>query len=661
MQWSFSDIIDIHHSINHASNHCIGRIIANLPINLQRVLLLTFLKFLFLKKNRSQYIHQKDGDSNLFEILKTTHRVLDAPNRKSKRNKVRRLIHNGNICGRLDMKLLSHSISFLDQSSRCNASRVNLAFLSASTAPIFKHHLCINKNVCSEMKQRILEPQELEQFESIDWSHSYRCHKRGDLNLNSTRFRQNLTNLFQSNALKTLKISTHCDSKDVLPDIERIGIRNAERLVIEPDRIHSSASNHSCPPMEIPSDDLHRLKYIECGMNNMQSLWMNRPNKANGSIPVPSNPIPDLTPYVIPSNPSSEIREIRFHFHHGFDQVVPYGTTLHPIYWLWNIPKLETCHLRVTIHSDSEFIGMCNAMMKHKIVRKKAKQQKLKTLVVLLDSDRMESISIFSEHARTLYPNLESLTIHKLQQFAARKMTVDIDWMLFDRLKEIKLELPNIQYGIDILQFINKTENEQSGEFRNLEVLHLLKMAVEYDQYEPLKEDKKKTPPIVQLVLWTSVLIKNRPLRLRSFNVDVASLEHVHHRNVVDTYFRPHRVLTNALVQLMDLNDIYDGYLRVNIPLNGRMLRANRRYDKRRKWQNGQYSWNSKCLVYSKEISKNLVKLQVGIKNSLQRNDQSDSMTQKLILDLPGLCLEQRHQKLLLFVSDENNVLLRTA
>ena len=120
IQWSFCDIIDMHNSINHASNHCIGRIIANLPISLQRVVLLTFLKFLFLKNNRNQYINVKDSDidTDHMKILKTTRLILNTPNRKSKRNKIRALIHNKNICGQLDLKLLSHSISFLDQSSR---------------------------------------------------------------------------------------------------------------------------------------------------------------------------------------------------------------------------------------------------------------------------------------------------------------------------------------------------------------------------------------------------------------------------------------------------------------------------------------------------------------------------------------------------------------
>ena len=148
------------------------------------------------------------------------------------------------------------------------------------------------------MQQRILEPQELERFESVQWTQSYRCNKRGDVSPNSTRFRQNMTNLFQSNTLKTLTISTHGDSKDVLPEIERIGIRNAERLVIEPDGIRS-------------------------------------------------------TLYLIPL---SGMKDIRFHFHHELDQIAPNGTTHHPIHWLWNIPKLESCHLRVTINSDSEFI-----------------------------------------------------------------------------------------------------------------------------------------------------------------------------------------------------------------------------------------------------------------------------------------------------------------
>lgn len=147
---------------------------------------------------------------------------------------------------------------------------------------------------------------------------------------------------------------------------------------------------------------------------------------------------------------------------------------------------------------------------------------------------------------------------------------------------------------------------------------------------------------VVDMVNAACLLIRNRPQSLYSVNLDLSIPERVHHKGL-DSYFRPYCTLAKALERLASYPDFYDGYLRLNIPLNGRIYRKDKRLDGGRNWFDGEYVWSKKNVQHSKVIVSALRELQRHLQ-CIGRNDEAFSG--KTILDLPELVLTPADQRM---------------
>ena len=662
-----TEIVTLHRKIRTCSDKCIKKIICGLNEECLRIMFLTYLKFFFLTENRKRYL--QCIDNNHFDIINKAKYFVNTKRRvrnRKKRRKYSQIDDNSkNFCIKLPIQILSHIISFVDQKSRLNISKTNEILFWASNN-ITKHnldgagyHFEINKSVVNKhLINKEINDDLTRNYKSITWNNSY---YRGSKNKKRHYFNKHMINILSSNSLNKFEIGTCAKSKNVMTNLERIALnnRNLKKLIVAPIRERDPQNPQQIDILKLndSAQNIHKLTHIKSSMNGSLCLWMNesqfnndwrnRNNKFN-DIEFDIDKI-NIKQYLIKY---SNIKHISFHFHdEGFSRYFPYGSDPHPIFWLWNIPNLESCSLRVSINSHTTFKQHIDKMLSYKIVCDKAKSQiKFKKLIVLFDSLRFKSISTFIKCIRKIYPNLTSLIIYQLYPIIGNVKSVDFDWkLLFGNLKLIELELHSIKYGSSFVKEIV----ESNIHFQNLEVLNLSKMRPQcINEHENNDDDNDNyiiDDNINDFIVNICKLLQiYGAKKLHSLNIDLSTRDKCLHKSLCKTYFKPYKLLLDKLLKSIKDDDenskyTFDGYLRLNIPIFGKIYNENIRY--KRHWKDGTYLWNQENIAQSFEITNRICRIQHYLHDLNRRN----SSQIKLILDLPGFQFYKRHKKFIRF------------
>ena len=88
-----------------------------------------------------------------------------------------------------------------------------------------------------------------------------------------------------------------------------------------------------------------------------------------------------------------------------------------------------------------------------------------------------------------------------------------------------------------------------------------------------------------------------------------------------------------------------NGYLRLSIPLFGKIYPSNIRHNLKRKWNAGQYIWDDDNEKQSLHLAQKICKIQ----HYLHQLNEKKKSENKLILNLDNLNLYNKHQNFLDF------------
>ena len=160
------------------------------------------------------------------------------------------------------------------------------------------------------------------------------------------------------------------------------------------------------------------------------------------------------------------------------------------------------------------------------------------------------------------------------------------------------------------------------------------------------------TQEMNDLLLVICQFLKKRPTKLHSFCINI--MRWAQHQTLSATYWKPILLLLESLLSsVKEENDIFDGYLSLEIPFCGFLNQRNKRTDADRHWWTGEYSWNEENNQRSLDIAHSIYELQTEISNR-NKIHQTDK---KLILDLNKLVLRKKHDKFLRFWFNDDNEL----
>lgn len=153
----------------------------------------------------------------------------------------------------------------------------------------------------------------------------------------------------------------------------------------------------------------------------------------------------------------------------------------HPLYWLWNIPTLESAELGVELPPNHSFSTQCQIILGKAEMRSAAREQTSFTSLTLKISN-LEGFfdwnSIFI-YIRLMYLNLKEISyiilpLKRLYRDLETKVKVtrSIDWKKsFGGLRQIEL---GIGVSIETANSLLMTMNENDPVFRDLEVISIL-------------------------------------------------------------------------------------------------------------------------------------------------------------------------------------------
>ena len=452
--YSFNDVLSISRFVNTSSSRHVRKLMMSMDDDTLKQMMLNTLSFFLIPKNREKYLNQEHEQSRQHhEILSTVRKCMSKKIMKYQVNTFDSLPVdlNYHICSFLDLKSLSH-ISFI-----CHS------LCKISTEPAARSNTQISANQIS------LKPQ-------LYISTMKQCRFVHSLSLNNLRkgygrrFTHNFMELVSKcQNLKSLEL-------DSISDKLAFRVLNVVSKCIEERECDISSLTITDlgrgSGTDIPWSLLKNLKILTVRARprfsyfNLQRLWV------NGSEGHVHNVISSsITPYFhSPSNVNlkhltlSDLRAI---------PMICSGRA-HPLFWLWNIPNLESADLGVKLSTRFKFSNECQIMLGIQEMRRAALEQtsfKSLTLKFINQKGDFDWNSIFT-NIRLMYPNLQDIAYnpyHWWTKVPKVQSSHSIDWkMSFGGLKQVEL---SIGVAIDAVNSFLTTINENDRVFRDLEVM----------------------------------------------------------------------------------------------------------------------------------------------------------------------------------------------
>ena len=471
--YSFNDMLSLSRFINATPSRNVRKLLMSMDDDTLKQMMLNTLSLFLIPKNREKYLNQNH------ERSRQNHRIVEVASDSMKRRiKNRKLKYGENVFDRLPEILSSHVCSFLDPKSLSNVS-------------FTCHSLCKASTESAGRSNTRMSAQKLARMRQLPTRTMKNCRFVESLSLNNLQrgYEQRFTRIFMElipncRNLKSLEMDSISDKLgvQVLNVVAQcIEARNCDicSLTI------SAAGGQSTA--DIPWSLLKNLKtltvkaearlFISC----LQQLWVKGP--AGFHVPNPNYPTySNIAPYI--HSPSDvNLKHLTLCDLTSIAMVCHYEA--HPLFWLWNIPNLESAELGVKLSARQEwqtFGDQCQTMLEKQEMQRASKAQtSFKSLVLKFNNLKgvFDWNSIFT-NIRLMYPNLKEIAYNILPVKRGPwevivetdvKVSGSIEWKVsFGGLKRIEL---GIGVAIEAANSLLTTINENDQVFRNLEVCNL--------------------------------------------------------------------------------------------------------------------------------------------------------------------------------------------
>ena len=478
MEPDFPKILLLHSRMRHASPLQIQQMIGTFNAKMMKQMMLIYVRFFLGSTSRTRYL----GEGQPHSLIHRS--IFSASMTKSKSFKPTK---SGSIFDRLPTLILSQCISYLEQSERADALRVNLFFMKAASTSIAKHDLFINtefiKKELFKAPKRFIAANNFHTIGSLQatdkfWKYPRKHRKRYKANFAaniSWLLNKNKIRSFGGNALR----GAENHFKAHLNHIERIAVDEDTDLSVFP-----TASTMSMAKTVINRYPKLPFLYQLLG----EDTW-----------PQPEL-IPNMHEY---TRTESKLEHLELHRNYDIDHGV--------IHWLWNIPNLRSCKLSGAMPDSSSFEEQCERLLSSSVVAGCIqKQVDFKTLSLSLEVgdglgydmanpnprltkqrwlDLNSNLKTLLKYVCMLYPRLEALEIG-IEDMGTLK-----DW-----LEDYDLSMDEIgDMNIPLSPF-HKLESIQLDVFRCVDAVHVLS---ELKRFEALKH--------VRLTITTDFAVPPRP------------------------------------------------------------------------------------------------------------------------------------------------------
>ena len=606
----FSDFLTLHHSVQTATANQLKTVVSTLDSNSIRQLLLVYCRYFLNPELRNKYINDNEHISNNHHL-----KIITKLKEKTKLNRS----SNENVFSKLPLLLTSRITSFLDNSSRLRTSSTNNDLFKASNQSISRSHIKINKSFIESKlckKNDIFNINEYKNMSSITVKSS-KCIKRGGKKKRNI-FLSNFGKIFNesSETLKYLNIDRHVEMNQLPKDL------NFKQLISFKTTVYRWNHTNFIPSFWINQS----VENIEISNNNIINKCLIKESQLKHL---------ELSGYSTPSK---------------CDQRT---TGPHPIFWLWNIPNLESCDLSLTLPNSNKFKEECDKLLSSSIiVNKSQNQKKFRSLTlrmtknsgwgqpVITEHQLNEDLNVFLKCLTNLYPNLTSIK-YTLYIFGIGmqccSFSKPLDWNgIFNNILEIKIDILSTKIASNFLLYLKN--------HKTVRVCHL-------NGIRPKRTRSEQSinawnviyfyDPFNDFIDNICEFMENAPNSLHSFGIEFRSGNV--YKNMKDEYFGAYKKYLECLLNLMERkNKIFDGYLKLKLPQN--RCGMNTKYGKR----------NKENIDSSLKISQLISRIQIKINQFNIKNSDNQKRT---ILHLPQLRTYSKHLTFLRFwFNDDPNL-----
>eukprot|EP01084_Bolivina_argentea_P059165 107999_1 len=489
-------IMGIHDKIQHTPASNIKQAITSMNNHCLKALLLVFCKYYYNPANRKRL--KTSNNQNHLNIMQTVSKL--------KHKSVAISSHTANQFNKLPQILISYIISFLHHKSRVNIALVSRCFLQSRNCPLSISNLEINRKFINKSLAQIPQHFNHHKFSNLrtvilnrqkDW-----WDILGSKQIKSENVRENAKKIFESKSIKHIHITEDISIHDlkalsiynILSQIEQFTINAGEISFARISGINVNLNSSIIKSLTITSSRIEiREKDVAQSIRN---LYIKKTNENNQMIDISFGDAV-IKKYIIPCNISSltylEIEDsIQM-----MDMKSDNTTTPHIIFWLWNIPNLQTCKLTLMLPkaniSEKEF----EKLLVISTVIETTRNQKGFTCLSLnittrctcwacqssgnwnstgflsrappnlpvhrKDCDNTDELltndlNIFLKYLNKLYPNLKSIQYQMINHkyCIGSEYRLQLDWKaIFHSIQHINIDVLSLYSACDMIKFLS--------------------------------------------------------------------------------------------------------------------------------------------------------------------------------------------------------------
>ena len=654
------DIIYLHSMINNARSSLIKKLILSLDKGMVKQILLIYLQFFFNANHRDKYIFNEQQSSIHTQIINTSKAKLTNMNKRCNKNmtktrKYASYLHTTfqqkySPMSKLSVLSISDCMSFLNQKDRSYASRINVKWFRASCSSIAKYHLKVTNTFINT--KMIISPQQF-QYDSVGSLEINKRLKYRKAKHLSNNYNTNLIKILSSPSLKTFKGEIN---KKMLPLFQEY-LKFIECITTSGD----DECKYPTKDMVLAAKTIKVTEEFSIWQNPY--LWMNDEQSRIFSILYANE---DIDKYIIEN---SNVQHLDLSNMNTFSLNDSKMIMCHPIYLLWNIPTLKSCKLNMTLPISNEFKSDCEELLTSDIIKQKSKNQfNFQDLHIRLAVNDTQSIwslkrlttdnkefnkdyATFLEQIMAMNPNLKCLKCEfiRYQEFQRNIFEgelmikpLDLKVASFNQLSHLSLYVATMDDAKMLLSELTDTKLETLALYIAIADLDTTHPDLDIDgQYGYVKDTINQFGDTV-----CEYLQKNW-MHLHSFIINIDNRYSIH-SCLSNTYWSVYRKYLQCLVNMIENECIYNGYLQFNVPTCiNRIV-----------WEHCHRSWNKYYSVYvwnkenkkrSLEIEKLIATIQAMMSNYNGNLDANDCEEKKIILNLPTLMLYGKHVEFLQF------------